>query len=370
MFFCRTLYIGRKVSSRFATGEKWDLLYQRLRKGYIPSISKSRAEIMCKFLPELRQTGMSEVELFKKGARELATILFQLYYEKLYAVPFQLVTFDLEFTDIPRFTKEGPTASIIEFGAYHPESKQKFERLVLPTNSAHEVSPSTQELTGIKPSELREYGKSYNEVWYAFLHWINRLPQPSATVSAESLRDESLMGTSIDFSMDEATPETSSPEAESASEKKDTSLLDSYRECKPSEKEVPALNADMKYLFLSHGGRLADVSMLKWECKQCDLELPSEVTFGDTYGLTRDRHRRRPVTSNMLPPAWGLVDLKMWMNLPTKKTKAHRALNDAVMTWEVLEETLRRYGTENLTPKQQLGETFFKAAVDKIYYDA
>ena len=110
--------------------------------------------------------------------------------------------------------------------------------------------------------------------------------------------------------------------------------------------------------------------MLKYELEQMSEKTwPKEFTFGDTFSVIRERHRRRPVTSNRLPPGWKLTDLANWMELDLKGQKAHRAVPDAMITWWVLEETLKRYGTEYLTPKQQLGEFFFKSSQDTMTED-
>ena len=233
----------------------------------------------------------------------------------------------------PDLHKRDPRLASLNLGAYHPESGKKFQRFVSNSRS-QEISQKSVDLTGITKKDIAKQGVPYRAVWISFLRWLTQLPLPLSLGANEPyLRLE----------------QTSSSGTESTENSEDTLLDD--KEISPTSDAIPSLNSSLKFLLLSHGGRLADVSMLKWDCKQCDLPVPPEITFGDTSGLIRDRHRRRPVTSNHLPPAWGLIDLKRWLGLPLGGTKAHRALTDAIMTWEVLDETLRRYGTEHLTTK-------------------
>eukprot|EP00760_Papus_ankaliazontas_P003405 PhM_4_TR11602/c0_g1_i1/m.60681 len=284
-------------------------LYPRLRGGYIPPVSRSRNILLTHYHTDLMQRGVTDASLLEKGPRELAQLLLQIQFERFHAVPFRLVAFDLEFTDIPRFTSEGPTAGIIEIGLFHPESGKTFERLVKPVQQ-YTWGEGVEALTGISKEMVENEGVSFAAAWAEAVQWVLSLPVSSIGRPEESLEDA------------------------------------------------------QRCLLLSHGGRLADVSMLKWHCQKAEVTLPESITFGDTYSIIRERHRRRPVTSDRLPPAWGLEDLRNWMRLDAvdESHRAHRALPDAKSTWQVCEETLRRYGTEYLTPKQQLSEIFYRPA--------
>eukprot|EP00759_Apiculatamorpha_spiralis_P028309 PhF_6_TR30774/c0_g1_i1/m.45324 len=311
LFRCRRFFASTSshVERVFDVSES---LYQKLRKGYVPPVSKSRKELLSKFPHDLMERGVDDASLLSKSPRDLALLLLQLHFDKLYAVPFQLIAFDLEFTDLPTFTKEGPTASIVEIGMYHPHSQQSFECLVRPTNPSHNMAENASKLTGITQEMLMDPStKTFPEAWSDALKWIDQLPQEKTFVKSSVGRGD---------------------------------------------------GEPLPCLLLSHGGRLADVSMLKWECSQgtASSSLPSHFTFGDTFSIIRERHRRRPVTANRMPPAWGLMELLTWMGIEAPGLRAHRAGPDAEMTWMVLDETLKRYGTEYLTSKQQLGELFFK----------
>ncbi|ESL08746.1 hypothetical protein TRSC58_03546 [Trypanosoma rangeli SC58] len=124
----------------------------------------------------------------------------------------------------------------------------------------------------------------------------------------------------------------------------------------PEPQELPG--AEKRLLVLSHGGKLADVSLIKWTLEAHGMELPPALLFGDTFHLIRDAHRRRPVTPDKHPPSWGLEDLVQWLKIPPT-LPAHRAGNDAKMTWDALYHTLERYGDEDLTPREQLVSRFF-----------
>ena len=358
-----------------APNAKWNLLYTRLRKGYIPSVAKSRNEIITKFLTDFKRVGMSERDLVNKSAKELAMILLQLCYDKLYAVPFQLVTFDIKYLDNPRFTPEGPTSCIAEIAAYHPESGRMFERLVTPSSTAFQPAEpkcgTEPAISQIPMSMIAKYGVSFSVAWAELLEWLSSLPDPVSTVTSDSLDGK---GTFSDVAPNLELDEGFRKELLPSPIETNKHLLLSFDRASSGvagETGLQALdtfnNNNKKVLLISHGGRLADVSMLKWESKKVDMSMPRQITFGDSFGIIKERHRRRPVTMNKLPAMWDTKALSLWMALPQYEELAHHnALSDAICTWEILEETLRRYGVENLTAKQQLGEIFFKSALDTV----
>ena len=318
---------------------------------------------------------MSERDLVNKTPKELAMILLQLCYDKLYAVPFQLVTFDIKYLDFPRFTPEGPTSCIAEIAAYHPESGAMFERLVLPTDDAFQQPQAKEgtepEISQIPLSKVRKYGVPFNVAWGEMLTWIHDLPEPKSMVTCDSLDGKGTF-TDIDASLESENAFAS--HVVPGPMQTNQHLLKGYaRSCSPEEVEKAKHAHNLfesnkkKFLLVSHGGRLADVSMLKWESKKASMVVPRQITFGDSYGIIKERHRRRPVTMNKLPAMWDTKALSLWMALPQyEELPDHRALSDAICTWEILEETLRRYGVEHLTAKQQLGEVFYKSALDTV----
>ncbi|KNH04782.1 CK1 family protein kinase [Perkinsela sp. CCAP 1560/4] len=354
---------------------KWELLYTRLRKGYVPSVTKSRSEIITKFLGDFKRLGMTERDLVNKTPKELSMILLQLCHDKLYAVPFQLLAFDIKYLDKPRFTPSGPTSCIAELAAYHPESGKMFERLILPSSSDFtapvDIACADSEVTKLTLSQIKNHGVPFSTAWGEFLTWLYNLPEPQPTVSYDSLDGKGTFGHLPCVEKDGSAYQSSLLENPITSNKH---LLYGIEKKVSSEQEKELAQAqnlfqkqNQRLLLISHGGRLADVSMLRWECKKASLKVPKQITFGDSYGIIKEKHRRRPVTQNKLPAMWGVKALSLWMSMPQyKEVKGHQALSDAISTWEVLVETLRRYGVEHLTAKQQLGEIFYKSAFDAV----
>ena len=123
--------------------------------------------------------------------------------------------------------------------------------------------------------------------------------------------------------------------------------------------------ASERTLILSHGAKLADVQMLHDGCAAVGAKIPSTIRFGDTYNTIRDLHRRRPVTKDKQPPSWALGELGSWLGLDMAGRGLHRALPDAILTWDVLASTLDRYGDDNLTPRQQLVPRYYSADGDR-----
>eukprot|EP00009_Paramoeba_aestuarina_P012998 CAMPEP_0201530620 /NCGR_PEP_ID=MMETSP0161_2-20130828/45228_1 /ASSEMBLY_ACC=CAM_ASM_000251 /TAXON_ID=180227 /ORGANISM="Neoparamoeba aestuarina, Strain SoJaBio B1-5/56/2" /LENGTH=353 /DNA_ID=CAMNT_0047933063 /DNA_START=363 /DNA_END=1421 /DNA_ORIENTATION=+ len=351
---------------------KWELLYTRLRKGYIPSVTKSRTEIITKFLGDFKRFGMTERDLVNKTPKELSMILLQLCHEKLYAVPYQLLTFNLKYFDAPRFVHKGPTSSIAELSAFHPESQRMFQRLVLPTNRTVSTDTTSAEadITSIPLAHIEKFGVPFSKVWIDFLRWINELPEPQPTVNHESLDGKGTFGYLPSLEKDGSAGQKVMLQRPITANKhllNNKGNGDGDNEAEASHELGNIFRSrNQKILLISHGGKLADVSMLKWECRKADLTMPKQITFGDSYGVIKERHRRRPVTQNKLPAGdWSVKSLSMWMSLPEYENVPYsQALTDAINTWEVLEETLRRYGVEHLTAKQQLGEIFYKSAFD------
>lgn len=215
----------------------------------------------------------------------------------LACVPFRVFGFDMEFTGPPAFRADGPTEDIIELGLYAPGRQEVFSCLVQPQRR-RPVQEEVVKLTGISNEMLRREGLPFPKAWRRFVEFLH-------------------------------TPEPGEP-----------------------------AGAGDHILLLSHGGKLADQSLIRHTLEQSGLSLPDGVVFGDTIHIIRDAHRRRPVTVDRHPPTWGLSDLVGWLNIPPT-LPAHRAGNDAKMTWEVLYHTLLRYGDDSITPKQQLVSRFF-----------
>ncbi|PWV05161.1 hypothetical protein C3747_137g55 [Trypanosoma cruzi] len=272
-------------------------VFTQLQLGIHPPLSVQRQFIQQNFEEEMERRGITETKLMAMEGRLCTRLLRQLLFERYLSVPFRLFTFDLEFSGPPVFGPDGPTEDIIEFGFYSPAKDTVFSCLVNPTNGRR-VSQEVTALTNITQEMLEKEGLPFPEAWGKVM--------------------ETLMT--------------------------------------PEPQELPG--AENRLLVLSHGGKLADVSLIKWTLEAHGLELPTALVFGDTFHFIRDAHRRRPVTPDKHPPSWALADLVQWLKIPPT-LPAHRAGNDAKMTWDALYHTLERYGDEDLTPREQLVSRFF-----------
>lgn len=236
----------------------------------------------------------------------------------LNCVPFTVFGFDMEFTGPPIFRADGPTEDIIELGAYSPSREKIFSCLVQPYRG-RPVQDDVVRLTGISDKMIQKEGLPFPEAW----------------------------GKLVEFLL--------TPDKEEQVEGGGVTKKSGDRRRNPDEGQAP-----QHILLLSHGGKLADQSLIKFTLEKTGIALPHGVVFGDTIHIIRDAHRRRPVTVDRHPPAWGLSDLVSWLNVPLT-LPAHRAGNDAKMTWDVVYHTLLRYGDDTMNPKQQLVSRFFDA---------
>ncbi|CCW63363.1 unnamed protein product [Phytomonas sp. EM1] len=269
----------------------------KIQLGIFPPLSVQRAFLLEHCSAQLQQRGITEAKLLAMDGRLCTQFLKQLVYERYLSIPFRVYTFDMEFTGLPVFTQDGPTEDITELGLYSPSRDNIFSCLVRPV-CGRKQSPEVAELTHITDKMLEEEGLPFPEAWSRFLNFVNT-PEPNEKAGSE--------------------------------------------EC---------------ILLLSHGGKLADISFIKWTLEKFKLELPSSFVFGDTIHLIRDAHRCRPVTVDKHPPSWKLADLVQWLKIPPT-LPVHRAGNDAKMTWDALYHTLLRYGNEDLSPREQLVSHFF-----------
>ena len=184
--------------------------------------------------------------------------------------------------------------SIIELALYAPDTDKSFSTLVRPLPGA-QMNPAVEQLTGIKPAELQT-APPFDAAWRSAVSFM---------------KENSADGESFE-----------------------------------------------RTLVLSHGAKLADISMITEHCSHYGMALPSNIKFADTYNTVKDLHRRRPVTKEKLPPSWNLSELGLWLQLDVP-SNMHRALPDAKLTWDVLWNTLDRYGDGALTPRQQLVARYF-----------
>ncbi|AIN99010.1 hypothetical protein LPMP_251470 [Leishmania panamensis] len=271
----------------------------QIQLGITPSLPLQRGFLLEHCEQHLEKLGITEGKLLAMDGRLCTQLTKRIVYELYLSVPFRVFTFDMEFTGPPVFTADGPTEDITELGLYSPLLDEVFSCLVQPV-CGRKQGPGVEELTHITDAMLAKEGIPFLEAWQRFLKFV-QTPQPN---------------------------------------------------------EIPG--SEERILLLSHGGKLADVSLIKWTLEKFHMELPSSFVFGDTIHLIRDAHRRRPVTVDKHPPSWKLVDLVQWLHIsPT--LSAHRAGNDARMTWDALYHTLLRYGDDEMTPREQLVPRFFDA---------
>ncbi|KAG5500218.1 hypothetical protein JIQ42_04553 [Leishmania sp. Namibia] len=276
----------------------------QIQLGMTPSLALQRGFLLEHCERQLERLGITEAKLLAMDGRLCTQLTKRIVYELYLSVPFRVFTFDMEFTGPPVFTADGPTEDITELGLYSPLLDETFSCLVKPV-CGRKQGPGVEELTHITDAMLEKEGIPFVEAWQRFLEFV-QTPQPD---------------------------------------------------------ELPG--SEKRILLLSHGGKLADVSLIKWTLEKFHMDLPSSFVFGDTIHLIRDAHRRRPVTVDKHPPSWKLVDLVQWLRIPTTLS-AHRAGNDARMTWDALYHTLLRYGDDEMTPREQLVPRFFDAEAKQL----
>ena len=291
-------------------------LFMRVQSGLtVQSTATMKNFMLQHFSEELDNYGMSPARMNKMDNRSIQELLKRLFFEKYMSIEFAVFTFDLEFTGLPKFTKTGPTEDIIEIGLYCPDTEETFSKLVKPFHG-HTIQDEVTKLTGISKEHL-ETADSFAQVWKEVKTFI----ADNAEKTKQRFNYDQLYESKSDFGMD-------------------------------------------NILLLSHGGKLADVSMLKWACRAIDEPIDGSnnvcppFTFGDTNHHIRDLHRRRPVTKDKLPPSWSLEDLATWLGLDVP-SGVHRAGIDAKLTWDVLSHNMDRYGDVDLLPRQQLVSRFF-----------
>ncbi|KAG5477015.1 hypothetical protein LSCM1_05349 [Leishmania martiniquensis] len=276
----------------------------QMQLGMTPSLPLQRGFLLEHCERQLESLGITEAKLLAMDGRLCTQLTKRIVYQLYLSVPFRVFTFDMEFTGPPVFTADGPTEDITELGLYSPLLDETFSCLVKPVCGRKQGS-GVEELTHITDAMLEKEGIPFVEAWQQFLKFVHT-PQPD---------------------------------------------------------ELPG--SEKRILLLSHGGKLADVSLIKWTLEKFHMDLPSSFVFGDTIHLIRDAHRRRPVTVDKHPPSWKLMDLVQWLHIPTT-LPAHRAGNDARMTWDALHHTLLRYGDDEMTPREQLVPRFFDVEAKQL----
>eukprot|EP00796_Vickermania_ingenoplastis_P013457 gene13458-9266_t len=284
-------------------------IYVQLQLGITVAPSVQRGFLLQNCQAELERRGLDRGKVLALDNKLLQQLVKEIaLHSYLSSVPFRVFGFDLEFTGPPVFRAEGPTEDIIQLGLYAPGRDQILSCLVKPVRKLP-IHEEVEKLTGITNARLRQEAVPFPTAWKQFMAFLE-------------------------------TPDT------------------------PDEDP----RAGEHILLLSHGGKLADQSLIKFTLEHCGMQMPEKVLLGDTLHIIRDAHRRRPVTVDRHPPSWGLSDLVAWLNIPPT-LPAHQAGNDAKMTYDVLYHTLLRYGDEALTPKQQLVSRFFDEEAKRFLRD-
>eukprot|EP00331_Platyophrya_macrostoma_P007217 CAMPEP_0176413458 /NCGR_PEP_ID=MMETSP0127-20121128/4712_1 /TAXON_ID=938130 /ORGANISM="Platyophrya macrostoma, Strain WH" /LENGTH=254 /DNA_ID=CAMNT_0017793245 /DNA_START=42 /DNA_END=802 /DNA_ORIENTATION=+ len=184
-------------------------MFHSVIQGGLPPIGVQRAFLMSHFRDDLASKGIYDAKVAAMDSRACGRLLRKCVLDRYLALPMRVFSFDMEFTEIPRFTTEGPTAEITEIGIYSPARNERLSVLVRPQKCIEEgvwIPKATVELTD---------GVSFEEAW-----------------------------SRVEAFMKEAEPD-----------------------------ELPG--AEQRMLLLSHGGKLADVSMLQWALKALDRDVPS-----------------------------------------------------------------------------------------------
>ena len=295
-------------------------LFMQVQAGATQNPHQMRSFIQQHFREETEAKGITDNKLANMDTRKVMALLRQLFFDKYLSVEFSLFTYDLEFTSVPKFTKSGPTEDIVEVGVYSPDTDASFSSLVKPLNG-RPMAEEAAALTKLTTEEVNA-APDFATVWKGAKDFMAREGAKSHKARQAAMQTRAF---------DAMTPMTT------------------------SEQEP--------ILLLSHGGKLADQSMLGYACEQIGdpflkADHNTRVVFGDTDHHVRDLHRRRPVTKDKLPPSWKLEDLGQWLDVPVPEG-VHRAGADARLTWDVLYHTMDRYGDDQLLPRQQLVQRFF-----------
>ena len=304
------------------------------------------------------QMQLSEAKLAAMDPKRVTKLLKQTLYEQYLAVPFTVLSFDLEFTGIPNFSGDvsstGPSEDIVEIALYDPDRKKLFQQLIVHYNKRR-MSDVAANLTGLSDSELAAKGKPLIEAWNSAVDFIEEtmsfnVQQRSAQNAAENdILSHQRASMSNPFTFDPAESEFR--------QKLEQEKLTNPDYLKATAEGFKATQPE-RLLLLSHGARLVDIAMINWvQTLEGAKQLPPTTTFGDTLLQIKDLHRRRPVTKDKWPAAWSLEDISAFLNLKVENT--HRAGLDAILTWDALYHSLDRYGDESLTPRQQLVGRFF-----------
>ena len=203
----------------------------------------------------------------------------------------QIFSYDLEFTGTPKWDGDTPDQEIVEMAAFHPASGQSYSRLVKPT--AYRMNEEAACLTKLTHETLEAEGVPFGDAFSGLIKWVG-------------------------------------------------------------ERE-PNTNKGTQCMFVSHGGFLHDVRMLRYYASKCGAAIPPEFFFADSYRLIRETTRSK---SSSIPNAKLGALMEQFNIVPL--THHHRALSDAIATWEVLQSAVNTYGNKHLTATEQVTKKYMQ----------
>jgi len=208
--------------------------------------------------------------------------------------PLQLFSYDLEFTGLPKWEGEVPDQEIIELAAYHPSSETNFTRLIKPCK--FKLNDEAAGLTKLTQEVLDREGVPFADAFRELIEWAESKVNPNVNEHATT-----------------------------------------------------------QHMFISHGGFLHDVKLLRYSSEQAGLPMPPTFFFADSYRLLRETTRQR---AGSIPNA-GLRALCEQFGVGLMDQN-HRALSDAVATWQVLQNAIKAYGNKHLTPNEQIAKKYLQ----------
>ena len=239
-----------------------------------------------------------------------------------------VICYDLEFTGLPEWdTKGAPNQDIIEIGAYHPETSDKFSCLVKPQR--YEITPEAASLTQLTSSTLYHEGIELNDALKNFYSWVetvsirtNRLSVPSDSMAINSLHNSHA----------------------------DTCIQNLN---KPNMNLNEVLHRRRNTMLISHGGLMQDIRMLKYFSNEANITIPEYIYFADSVKILRECIHKNGEKLGTMKLDLLAKDLGI-----SSSDQSHRALSDALITWKVLNKALTVHGNHVLSPVQELTKKF------------
>ena len=263
-----------------------------------------------------------------------------------------LFYYDLEFTGTPRWSTENgietPDQEIVEVAAYHPTTNSAFTRLVSPEK--YTLTEEAAALTQLTQEQLQKEGQSIDVILKALHQWIgnkistaysHKNPDPNAT--EDMLQTIQEINHVFKKSLDQG---KLSPTVSGISHNNNQSTS-------PQNGKFDENNSNI--MLISHGGFMHDARMIRYYSTLKNVQLPSRYHFADSCRLLREctQNNGAELPKLKLSALLDHFDIK-----PLEKS--HRALSDAIGTWNVLESAISKYGLKHLTPTEEIKKKFIQ----------